>query len=79
MTHVFADGFSRVSLAGGVLRFTLIQSASDNQTKEVGELLIPASRAQAFVQGMATSISKLAEQLQSEQQGQNQESPAEGG
>lgn len=66
--HIFADGFTRVSLSGGVLRFTLVQSAGDNQTTEVGELLIPAVRAEQFVQRLEGSLRKLSDQIKQEQQ-----------
>lgn len=66
--HIFADGFTRVSLSGGVLRFTLVQSAGDNQTTEVGELLIPAVRAEQFVNGLSASLRGLSEKIKQEQQ-----------
>ncbi|WP_338442069.1 hypothetical protein VZH09_02965 [Synechococcus elongatus IITB7] len=66
--HIFADGFTRVSLSGGVVRFTLTQNAGENQVTEVGELLIPAVRAEQFVKGLEASLRKLSEQVKQEQQ-----------
>ncbi|WP_126147852.1 hypothetical protein [Synechococcus elongatus] len=66
--HIFADGFTRVSLSGGVLRLTLVQSTGDNQSSEVGELLIPAVRAGQFVKDLEASLRRLSEQIKQEQQ-----------
>ncbi|WP_208672750.1 hypothetical protein [Synechococcus elongatus] len=66
--HIFADGFTRVSLSGGVVRLTLVQNGADNQSNEVGELLIPAVKAEQFVKGLEAALRKLSEQVQQEQQ-----------
>ncbi len=66
--NVFADGFSRVSLAAGVLRLTLVQSTGENQTHEVGELLLPIVRAEAFAQGLNNALQKISEQIREDQQ-----------
>lgn len=65
--HLFADGFSRVSLSGGVLRLTLIQTTGESQTQEVGELLLPIVRAEAFAQSLNTTLQRLSEQIQEDQ------------
>lgn len=65
--HIFADGFTRVSLSGGVVRFTLVQSNGEQSTSEVGDLLIPVARVEAFVQGLNGSLKRLAEQIKEEQ------------
>ncbi len=65
--HIFADGFTRVSLSGGVVRFTLVQSSGDQKTTEVGDLLIPAGRVEVFVQGLNSALKRLAEQIKEEQ------------
>lgn len=65
--QIFADGFTKVSLSGGVLRLTLAQTVNDNQTTEVGQLLIPAVRAEAFLNGMANALRQLAEQAKQAQ------------
>ena len=65
--QIFADGFTKVSLSGGVLRLTLAQTGNDNQSTEVGQLLIPAVRAEAFLNGMANALRQLAEQAKQAQ------------
>jgi hypothetical protein len=65
--HLFADGFSRVSLSGGVLRLTLIQTTGESQTQEVVEQLLPIVRAEAFAQSLNTTLQKLSEQIQEDQ------------
>ncbi len=60
--QVFADGFTQVSLSGGVIRLNLVQTNAENQTTDVGQLLIPAVRAEAFLNGMANAFKQLSEQ-----------------
>lgn len=49
------------------MRFTLVQSTGDQNTTEVGELLIPVARVESFAQGLNGAIKRLAEQIQAEQ------------
>ena len=57
--HVFADQINQVSLSNGNLRITLAQSGPDNSTVEAGTLIIPASQANNFVNGLAGSLKEL--------------------
>ncbi len=61
--HIFADGFSKVSLSNNNLRITLVQKGPDNTTLEVGTLIIPANQAGNFLNGLAGSLKNLDEQL----------------
>ncbi|BFM39135.1 hypothetical protein [Synechocystis sp. LKSZ1] len=72
--QIFADGFTKVSLSGGVLRLTLVQTVNNNQTTEVGQLLIPAVQAEAFLNGMAGALRQLAEQAKQAQAGEGKPS-----
>ena len=76
--QIFADGFTQISLSGGVLRLTLVQTVNDNQTTEVSQLLIPAVRAEAFLNGMANALQQLAEQAKQAQEAKTEQSVSEG-
>lgn len=67
--HLFADGFTRVSLSAGVLRLTLVQTTGENETHEVGELLLPIVRAESFAQGLTNALQRISDQIRQEQQG----------
>ncbi len=64
--HIFADGFSKVSLSNNNLRITLVQKGPDNTTLEVGTLIIPANQAGNFLNGLAGSLKNLDEQLKAQ-------------
>ena len=61
--HIFADGFSRMSLSNNNLRITLTQRGPDNTLLEAGTLIIPASQAANFVNAMANRLKQLDEQI----------------
>ena len=61
--HIFADQISQVSLSNGNLRITLTQRGPENETIEAGTLIIPASQANNFVNGLANSLKGLEEKL----------------
>lgn len=67
--QVFADGFSRVSLSNNNLRVVLTQNGPDSSQEEVATLIIPASQAAAFVNGMANSLKQLEEQIKARTEG----------
>jgi len=61
--HIFADQISQVSLSNNNLRITLSQRGPDNITVEVGTLIVPASQANNFINGLANSLKELDEKL----------------
>ena len=61
--HVFADGISKVTLSNGNLRIMLTQRGADDSTVEAGTLIIPASQANNFMNGLANSLKELDEKL----------------
>ncbi len=63
--HIFADGFSKISLSNNNLRITLTQRGPDNTLLEAGTLIIPASQAANFVNGLANGMKELDEELKS--------------
>lgn len=61
--HIFADGFTSMSLLNNNLRITLVQGGPDNKAVEAGVLIMPISQAVSFVNGLANGIKKLDEQI----------------
>jgi len=61
--HIFADGFTRITLSNNNIRIVLTQNGPDNTQTEVATLILPASQAAAFVNGMTNSLKSLEEQL----------------
>lgn len=68
--HIFADQISRVSLSSGNLRITLVQRGPDNEQIEAGTLIIPASQANNFLNGLSNSLKELDEKLKAARQEQ---------
>ena len=68
--HVFADGISRVTLSNGSLRIMLTQRGADESTVEAGTLIIPASQASNFVNGLANSLKELDSRLKEAREAQ---------
>lgn len=62
--HVFADQISQVTLSNGNLRIHLTQRGAENEQIDAGTLIIPASQANNFVNGLANSLKGLSEKLQ---------------
>ena len=62
--HIFADQISQVSLSNGNLRIQLTQrGGGENEQVDAGTLIIPASQANNFVNGLANSLKGLDEKL----------------
>ncbi len=75
MTHLFADGFSRISLSNNNLRIVLTQNGPDNTQVDAGTLVIPVNQAANFVNGLANSLKQLDEQMKA--QAESQDKPSE--
>ncbi|MFW6177660.1 MAG: hypothetical protein ACOC43_04755 [Desulfohalobiaceae bacterium] len=69
--HIFADQISQVTLSNGNLRIQLAQRGADNSTIDAGTLIVPASQANNFVNGLANSLKELGEKIKA-QQGETQ-------
>ena len=67
--HVFADGISKVTLSNGNLRIMLTQRGAESENVEAGTMIIPASQASNFLNGLANSLKEL-ESKRKEQQTQ---------
>ncbi len=65
--HIFTDGFTSVSLSNGNLRVKLAQNGPDNEPIEVATLIVPAASAPSFVNGLASALQKLEEQIKAKQ------------
>jgi len=70
--HVFADGISKVTLSNGNLRIMLIQRGADNESVDAGTLIIPASQANNFLNGLAGSLKDLDEKLKAQREAQGE-------
>ncbi len=66
--HIFADGFSKISLSNNNLRITLTQRGPDNTLLEAGTLIIPASQAANFVNGLANGMKELDEKIKTQRE-----------
>ena len=71
--HVFADSISKVTLSNGNLRIQLSQRGADDSTVEAGTLIIPASQANNFVNGLAGSLKNLDEKLKASREEQQEQ------
>lgn len=71
--HVFADGISRVTLSSGNLRIQLFQRGAENENVEAGTLIIPASQANNFMNGLANSLKELDERVKEAREAQQAE------
>jgi HAMP domain-containing protein len=70
--HIFADQISQVSLSNGNLRITLTQRGPENETIDAGTLIIPASQANNFVNGLANSLKELDDRIKKAREEQEQ-------
>jgi len=70
--HVFADGISKVTLSNNNLRIQLSQRGADNESVEAGTLIIPASQASNFLNGLANSLKELDSKLKEAREQQEQ-------
>lgn len=61
--QIFADSFTRITLSNNNIRITLTQNGPDNEQIEAGTLIIPASQASNFVNGLVKSIKDLDEKI----------------
>ncbi len=66
--HVLADGISKVTLSNGNLRINLTQRGADNESVDAGTLIVPASQANNFLNGLAGSLKDLDEKLKAQRQ-----------
>ena len=66
--HIFADGFTRVTLSNNNLRITLTQNGPDNSQQEIATLILPANIAPAFANSLVGSIQQLEEQIKAKQE-----------
>jgi len=66
--HIFADGFSRMSLSNNNLRITLTRMGPDNTFVEAGTLIIPASQAANFVNGLGSGMKELDEKIKTQRE-----------
>ncbi len=71
--HVFADGISKVILSNGNLRIQLTQRGADNESVDAGTLIIPASQANNFMNGLANSLKNLDEKLKAARKEQQEQ------
>ena len=68
--QIFVDGLSKVTLSNNNLRISLVQNGPDNTKMDVGTLVIPANMAANFVNGMASSLKQLDEQIKAQKEAQ---------
>ena len=61
--QIFADGFTKMTMSNNNIRIELTQNGPDNTQQTVATLIVPASQAANFVNGMASSLNKLDEQI----------------
>jgi len=72
--HIFADQISQVSLSNGNLRIQLTQrGGGENEQVDAGTLIIPASQANNFVNGLANSLKGLDEKLKAAREEQQEQ------
>ena len=64
--HIFADQINRISISNFNLRIELSQKTADNQTTEVGTLIIPVGQANNFVNGLANGLKQLDEKIKAQ-------------
>jgi hypothetical protein len=67
--HLYADGFTKVSLSNNNLRVTLVHAGSNDSVTEVGTLILPANQAGAFVSGLAKALQQIGTQQQERSSG----------
>lgn len=70
--HIFADQISRVTLSNGNLRIQLTQRGAENEQVDVGTLIIPASQANNFMNGLGNSLKNLDEKLKAAREEQQE-------
>ena len=70
--HVFADGISKVTLSNGNLRINLTQRGADNESVDAGTLIVPASQANNFLNGLAGSLKDRDEKLKAQREAQGE-------
>ncbi len=70
--HIFADGISKVTLSNGNLRIMLTQRGADDSTVEAGTLIIPASQASNFMNGLGNSLKEVESRLKEAREQQTQ-------
>ena len=68
--HIFADGFSRLSMSNNNIRIVLTQNGPDNTQEEVATLVMPANVSGNFVNGLISSLKQLDEQMKARAEAQ---------
>jgi len=71
--HVFADQIQSVTLSNGNLRIQLTQRGAENEEMDAGTLIIPASQANNFVNGLANGLKGLDEKLKAAREASEEE------
>jgi len=66
--HIFADGFSKISLSNNNLRITLTQRGPDNTLLEAGTLIIPDIQAANFVNGLGSGMKEQDEKIKAQRE-----------
>ena len=74
--HIFADQISKMSLSNMNLRIELSQKAAENETVDVGTLIIPVGQANNFVNALASGLKQMEAQIKAktEQRQNNRQS-----
>lgn len=70
--HIFADGFSRLSMSNHNIRIVLTQNGPDNTQEEVATLVMPANVSGNFVNGLINSLKQLDEQIKARAEAQSE-------
>ena len=68
--HIFADGFSRLSMSNNNIRIVLTQNGPDNTQEEVATLVMPVNVSGNFVNGLVNSLKQLDEQMKARAEAQ---------
>lgn len=69
--HIFADGFTKLSLSNNNIRIVLTQNGPDNTKVEVATLVMPVNVSGNFVNGLISSLKQLDEQMKARVEGEN--------
>lgn len=66
--HIYADGFTRVTLSNNNLRIILTQNGPDQSQEDVATLILPANMAHAFINGLTSTLKQLEDQIQAQRE-----------
>lgn len=76
--HIFADQIKSISLSNMNLRIELSQRAAENETREVGTLIIPVNQANNFANALTGGLKQLEERIKSQVEQKNSNPEASG-